>query len=104
MADSRAEQSTASLIKVESNLEEFPVFQLGRKRQKGTASYERTRAGLEAARSRGRKGGPKHKLTPKQVKIVRQLYKDKSHTLQEICDSFGVSRVTLWRYVKGKQE
>ena len=61
---------------------------------------ERTRAGLDAARSRGRKGGPKHKLTPKQVEIVRQLYQDKSHSLEEICDSFGISRVTLWRYVK----
>src|SRR5919202_1414323 len=66
---------------------------------------ERTRAGMEAARSRGRKGGPKHKLTPKQVEIVRQLYQDKSHSLQEICDSFGISRTTLWRYVKdGQQE
>jgi DNA invertase Pin-like site-specific DNA recombinase len=49
---------------------------------------ERTRAGLEAARSRGRNGGPKHKLTPKQVEIVRQLYADKSHSLAEICDTF----------------
>ena len=64
---------------------------------------ERTRAGLEAARSRGRKGGPKHKLTPKQVEIVRQLYKVKSHSLEEICDSFGISRVTLWRYVKAAE-
>ena len=64
---------------------------------------ERTRAGLEAARSRGRKGGPKHKLTPKQVAIVRQLYKVKSHSLEEICDSFGISRVTLWRYVKAAE-
>src|ERR687886_736513 len=62
---------------------------------------ERTKAGLEAARARGRKGGPKHKLTPKQVEILRQLYKDKSHSLEEICDSFGISRITLWRYVKG---
>src|SRR5919199_2884798 len=65
---------------------------------------ERTKAGLDAARSRGRKGGPKHKLTPKQVEIVRQLYQDKSHSLEEICDSFGISRVTLWRYVKDGQE
>jgi DNA invertase Pin-like site-specific DNA recombinase len=64
---------------------------------------ERTRAGLEAARSRGRNGGPKHKLTPKQVEIVRQLYADKSHSLQEICDTFGISRTTLWRYVKVEQ-
>src|SRR5215212_5969261 len=65
---------------------------------------ERTRAALEEARTRGRFGGPKHKLTSKQVEIVRQLYADKSHSLQEICDTFGISRTTLWRYVKGEQK
>jgi hypothetical protein len=54
VADSRAEQSSASLIKVESNLEEFPVFQLGRKRQKGTAAYERTIEGTDGSRLKQR--------------------------------------------------
>src|ERR687885_1152253 len=47
---------------------------------------EHTNAGLQAARARGRHGGPKHKLTPKQVEIARQLYA--GHTpIKEICDT-----------------
>ena len=42
-------RSSTSLIKVESNLEEFPFFQLGRKRQEGTATYERTIEGKNAS-------------------------------------------------------
>ena len=49
MVGSREEQSSSSLIKVESNLEEFPLFQLGRKRQKGTATYERTIEGNDGS-------------------------------------------------------
>src|SRR3712207_1746281 len=43
------DRSSTSLIKVESNLEEFPFFQLGRKRQEGTATYERTIEGKNAS-------------------------------------------------------
>ena len=35
---------------------------------------ERTRDGLAAARARGRTGGQRPKLTPRQVKIARQMY------------------------------
>jgi plasmid replication initiation protein len=43
------DRSSTSHIKVESNLEEFPFFQLGRKRQEGTATYERTIEGKNAS-------------------------------------------------------
>ena len=43
------DRSSTSPIKVESNLEEFPFFQLGRKRQEGTATYERTIEGKNAS-------------------------------------------------------
>src|SRR5215216_5789400 len=43
------DRSSTSVIKVESNLEEFPFFQLGRKRQEGTATYERTIEGKNAS-------------------------------------------------------
>src|SRR3982750_2847449 len=39
---------------------------------------ERTQAGLQAARARGRYGGPKHKLSEKQVAIARQLWVSKT--------------------------
>jgi DNA invertase Pin-like site-specific DNA recombinase len=61
---------------------------------------ERTSAGLEAARARGRTGGRRKVLTPKEISIVRQLYRDKKTPVADICRSFGVSRMTLWRYVK----
>src|SRR5215217_6408636 len=43
------DRSSTSHIKVESNLEEFPFFQLGRKRQEGIATYERTIEGKNAS-------------------------------------------------------
>src|SRR5829696_3961311 len=66
-----------------------------------TIIKERTQAGLQAARARGRYGGPKHKLTPKQVEIARQLWE--SHTpVKEICETLGISRATFYRYVKNE--
>ena len=62
---------------------------------------ERTQAGLQSARARGRRGGPKYKLTDKQVAIARQLYH--SHTpVKEICQTLGISRATFYRYVKAE--
>ncbi len=63
---------------------------------------ERTNAGLQAARSRGMKGGRPKSLTDKKIEIARQLYADKNNSVEEICKTLGVSRMTLWRYVKGK--
>ena len=37
---------------------------------------ERTQAGLQAARARGRKGGRKHKLTAQQIEVGRSLAAD----------------------------
>jgi DNA invertase Pin-like site-specific DNA recombinase len=61
---------------------------------------ERTNAGLAAARSRGRTGGRRKMLSPKEIAMVRQLYADKKTPIADICRSFGGSRMTLWRYVK----
>ena len=62
---------------------------------------ERTLAGLQAARARGRRGGPKYKLTDKQVAIARQLYR--AHTpVKEICQTLGISRATFYRYVQAE--
>jgi DNA invertase Pin-like site-specific DNA recombinase len=61
---------------------------------------ERTLSGLEAARARGRRGGRPAKLTPNQVQMVKNLYNDKSNTLDDICSMFKISRITLYRTVK----
>jgi DNA invertase Pin-like site-specific DNA recombinase len=61
---------------------------------------ERTHAGLQAARARGRKGGRPKSLTPKQVAMAHQLYADKTHSIEDICRTLRISRVTLYRYLK----
>ena len=64
---------------------------------------ERTRDGLEAARARGRTGGQKQKLGPRQVKLARQMYEEtgadgkRRYTVAEIAGEFGVSRPTVYR-------
>jgi DNA invertase Pin-like site-specific DNA recombinase len=63
---------------------------------------ERTKAGLEAARARGRHGGPRYKLSPKQVDIARQLWESKT-PVKEICETLGISWATFYRYVKANQ-
>ena len=62
---------------------------------------ERTNAGLAAARARGRRGGRPRKLkTNGKVTLARRMFTDKSHSIPEICAALGISRATLYRYVK----
>lgn len=60
---------------------------------------ERTKAGLEAARSRGRKGGRRKALNKDQRRHVVGLYRSRQHSIKEICDLMGVSRATVYTYV-----
>ncbi|MFL5279971.1 MAG: recombinase family protein [Rhodopila sp.] len=61
---------------------------------------ERTIAGLEAARTRGKLGGRPKALSPERIKLARRLYADTSTSVAEICKMLGISRHTLQRYVK----
>jgi DNA invertase Pin-like site-specific DNA recombinase len=61
---------------------------------------ERTKAGLTAARSRGKRGGRPKALTEKQVEMLQKLAADKDRSVQEICQTLGISRKTFYRYVK----
>jgi DNA invertase Pin-like site-specific DNA recombinase len=65
---------------------------------------ERTMAGLQAARSRGRVGGRKREMTPEKVKIATNLIRGGSVDVQEICKILNVSRSTLYRYVSPEGE
>src|SRR5438876_1257855 len=63
---------------------------------------ERTKAGLIAARARGRKGGrPKAATlnTPKKISIAQALYNDKTNSIDDICKTLNISRATLYRYI-----
>jgi DNA invertase Pin-like site-specific DNA recombinase len=46
------------------------------------------------------KGGRPKSLTEKKAEMARQLYADKSNSVEEICKALAISRMTLWRYVK----
>ena len=60
---------------------------------------ERTRAGLTAARARGRKGGRKKRLDPAKREVALRLYHERQHTVEEICRMMGVGRSTLYNYL-----
>lgn len=67
---------------------------------------ERTHDGLAAARARGRVGGRKQALKPRQVKLAQEMYDElgadgkRKHTVQDIADELGVARTTIYRYLE----
>ena len=56
---------------------------------------ERTKAGLQAARARGRRGGRKPKMSKADVRKAAAMLKDPQITKTEAAEHFGVTRVTL---------
>ncbi|WP_339898988.1 recombinase family protein [uncultured Gilvimarinus sp.] len=60
---------------------------------------ERTRAGLRAARARGRLGGRKPKLKQKDIREIKALLKDPNIPVSDIAKRFGVSRTTIYNRV-----
>ncbi len=60
---------------------------------------ERTMAGLQAARARGRKGGRKFALTKAQVRMAQAAMANRDTSVSELCKELGVKPVTLYRYV-----
>lgn len=61
---------------------------------------ERTMAGLAAARARGKVGGRKKALSLEKRKIVANLYNKKEMEVQQICSIMGISKPTLYKYVR----
>lgn len=60
---------------------------------------ERTKAGLEAARSRGILGGRKNKLDAVQIKMLRSMHTSKQYSIDFICKQFKISRPTMYSYI-----
>ena len=65
---------------------------------------ERTLAGLEAARARGRKGGRKFALTKAQVRLAQAAMKNRDTSVAELAAELRVKPVTLYRYVGPRGE
>ena len=61
---------------------------------------ERTHAGLQAARARGRKGGRPKSLDKDKQSLVVKLYEEKKHTVKQICQMMGISKPTLYKYIE----
>ena len=61
---------------------------------------ERTRAGLLAARTRGRVGGRPRSLTAKEIAIAQALYADPDKSIKDICQALRISKMTLYCYVE----
>ena len=61
---------------------------------------ERTKAGLSAARARGRKGGrkPISAEHPK-VKTAKRMHQDHGMDIDQICQMLNISRATFYRYL-----
>jgi DNA invertase Pin-like site-specific DNA recombinase len=60
---------------------------------------ERTRAGLTAARARGRRGGRPRLMTAKKIQMAATLLKDGRARLKDGCGTLGVSKATLYRHL-----
>lgn len=60
---------------------------------------ERTKAGLNAARARGKKGGRKPKLTAADIKKAKAMLSDPVMTKSEVAEHFDVSRPTLNKWL-----
>tara|TARA_R110002167_G_scaffold9519_2_gene43356 strand:+ start:1990 stop:2592 length:603 start_codon:yes stop_codon:yes gene_type:complete len=67
--------------------------------------YERTMAGLSSARARGRMGGrPKglSKSAQEKACVAEALYKQGELSTEQIAKQLGVSRTTMYKYLKSR--
>ncbi len=65
---------------------------------------ERTIAGLQAARARGRLGGRPRKLNAKKTELAYQLHDEQKYAVKEICQMLGVSKPTLYAYLARREK
>lgn len=65
---------------------------------------ERTQAGLEAARKRGRLGGRPRSLDTNKTELLYKLYDEKKHSIREICDMLEIPRSTLYDYLSRRKQ
>ncbi len=61
---------------------------------------ERTKAGLIAAKARGRIGGRPKAMDQTKVHLAKSMMKDSQNSVLAICQALQVSKTTLYRYMK----
>lgn len=65
---------------------------------------ERTKAGLTAARARGKKGGRPPMLSVKEVNKMLDYYQKNKNTVNEICKIFGIGRSCFYNYLRKERK
>jgi DNA invertase Pin-like site-specific DNA recombinase len=60
---------------------------------------ERTRAGLAAARARGRNGGRPYKMTPAKLRLAMAAMGQPETKVGDLCQELNITRQTLYRHV-----
>ena len=60
-------------------------------------------AGLRVARARGRLGGRPKALQEEKRQLAVQLYQEKKVAVKHICELMGISKPTLYAYVRQAQ-
>ena len=63
---------------------------------------ERTKAGMAAARARGRSGGRPYKMTAAKLRLAMAAMGKPETQIKGLCAELGVSRSTLYRHVDAK--
>jgi DNA invertase Pin-like site-specific DNA recombinase len=63
---------------------------------------ERTKAGMAAARARGRNGGRPYKMTSAKLRLVMAAMGKPETKVNELCAEVGITRQTLYRHVDPK--
>lgn len=64
---------------------------------------ERTKAGLSAARARGRNGG-RPTADKKKVQLAFKMYESKDYSISQIVQAAGISQATLYRKLNEKRD
>ncbi len=62
---------------------------------------ERTKAGLESAKARGRLGGRPPAMTEKDIVAAKAMLSDSSITVEQVAQQLGVAPSTLYRHIPG---
>lgn len=60
---------------------------------------DRTKAGLAAARARGRKGGRPRIMDERKTEMAKILLKNSNNKVADVCKILGISKVTLYRHI-----
>lgn len=61
---------------------------------------QRTREALAIARAKGRLGGRPPALNTQKQELALKLYKEGKHSVKEICQMMGISKPTLYSYLR----